>query len=229
MSGYEEPQKLVERGYDEVADAYAALEAEDAEWPRMRHLRELLSLLPSGAEVLDLGCGNGVPGMVAIEERHNGVGVDVSAAQIDRARANVPEARFIHRDMLGVSFDDASFDAIVSFYAIEHVPREEHGRLFKRFCRWLRPGGRLLFTLEAGGDEPGRTGEWLGVPMFFSYYDANATSTLLEQAGFVVERRDVESQLEGGREIEYVWFHARKPASVRGPRLTHWNPGGMRP
>ena len=204
---------MVERGYDEVADAYAALEADDVEWPRMRHLRELLSQLPIGGDVLDVGCGNGVPEMVAIQERHNGVGVDVSAAQIDRAREKVPEARFIHGDMLGVSFDDASFDAIVSFYAIEHVPREEHGRLLKRFYRWLRPGGRLLFTLEAGGDEPGRTAEWLGVPMFFSYHDADATTTLLEHAGFVVERREVESQLEGDREIEYVWFHARKSIS----------------
>lgn len=213
MPGHEEPQKLVQRGYDEVADAYAALEAEGAEWPRMRHLREVLSLLPRGAEVLDLGCGNGVPEMAAIQERHRGVGVDISAAQIERARLNVPEARFIHGDMLRVVFEDASFDAIVSFYAIEHVPREEHGPLFERFCRWLRPGGRLLFTLEAGGEEPGRTGEWLGVPMFFSYYDADATTTLLEEAGFVVERREIQSQSEGGREIEYVWFHARKSSS----------------
>ena len=139
----------MQRGYDEVADAYAALETQGAEWPRMRHLRNLLSILPSGADVLDL-------------------------------------------------------------YAIEHVPREEHGLLFERFCRWLRPGGRLLFTLEAGGDEPGRTREWLGVPMFFSYYDAQVTRTLLEQAGLFVERCDVESQLEGEREIEYVWFHACK-------------------
>lgn len=50
--------------------------------------------------------------------------------------------------------------------------------------------------------------------MFFSYYDADATTTLLEQAGFLVERREVESQLEGGREIEYIWFHVRKPANV---------------
>jgi SAM-dependent methyltransferase len=215
---HEKTKKLVERGYDEVADAYAALETEGAEWPRMRHLQELLSVLPSNGDVLDLGCGNAVPEMVAIKERHNGVGVDISAAQIARAHANVPGATFIHGDMLEVSFHDESFDAIVAFYAIEHVPRDEHARLFERFYRWLRPGGRLLFTLEAGGDEPGRTGEWLGVPMFFSYYDADATTTLLHHAGFVVERREVESQLEGSREIEYVWFHARKPAGREAVR-----------
>jgi cyclopropane fatty-acyl-phospholipid synthase-like methyltransferase len=209
----ERPQNLVEKGYDQVADDYAALESEGAEWPRTRHLRELLSLLPGDGDVLDLGCGNGVPEMLVIQERHSGVGVDISAAQVDRARQKVPEATFIRDDMLEVDVDAASFDAIVSFYAIAHVPREEHGRLFERLFGWLRPGGRFLFTLEAGGDEPGRTGEWLGVPMFFSYYDADTTTALLNQAGFVLEHCEVESQLEGGRAIEYVWFHARKPAS----------------
>jgi cyclopropane fatty-acyl-phospholipid synthase-like methyltransferase len=209
----EEPQELVERGYDEVADAYAALEARGAEWPRLRRLRELLSILPRGARVLDLGCGNGLPAMPAIQEAHEGVGVDVSAAQIDRARKNVPGATFVHGDMLDVCFDDASFDAIVSFYAVEHIPREQHAMLFERMHDWLRPDGRLLFTLEAGGDEPGCTEEWLGVPMFFSYYDTDVTTTLLEDAEFVVERCEFERQLEGGREVEYVWFAARKQAA----------------
>jgi cyclopropane fatty-acyl-phospholipid synthase-like methyltransferase len=215
MRGRGTPQEVVERGYDEVADAYAALEAEGDEWPRMRHLRELLSSLSPGGHVLDLGCGNGVPTMAAIQERHQGVGVDISAAQIARARTNVPGATFMHEDMSGVDFGDASLDAIVSFYAIEHVPREGHPQLFAKFYRWLRPGGRLLFTLEAGGDEPGRMGKWLNVEMFFSYYDVETTTALLQAAGFRVERAETESQLEGGRLIEYEWFHARKPLAKK--------------
>ena len=210
MGGNEGPQEMAARAYDEVADAYVTLERPGSEWPRLRHLRQLLSTLPEGADVLDLGCGNGIPTMLAIQERHRGVGVDISAAQIERARSAVPEARFIHSDMLAVDFDPESFDAIVSFYAVEHLPREEHPRLFERAYRWLRPGGRLLFTLEPD-DEPGRTGEWLGVPIFISGYDPETTAGLLVSAGFVVERRDLETQLEGDREIDYVWFAATKP------------------
>ena len=38
-------------------------------------------------------------------------------------------------------FPAGSFDAIVSFYAIFHIPRQEHLNLFRRFAQWLRPGG----------------------------------------------------------------------------------------
>jgi cyclopropane fatty-acyl-phospholipid synthase-like methyltransferase len=210
MGGTERPQEVVKRGYDLVADAYAALEREGAEWPRMTHLRELLATLPDAADVLDVGCGNGIPAMRAIAERHRGVGVDISGAQIERARTNVPTARFFHSDILDLEFEPGSFDAIVAFYTVEHLPREEHAHLFQRFYEWLRPGGRLLFTLEPD-DEPGRTGEWLGVPMFISAHDPEKTTALLEQTGFVVERRKLQSQLEGDREIEYVWLLALKP------------------
>jgi cyclopropane fatty-acyl-phospholipid synthase-like methyltransferase len=203
------PQDVVERGYDRVADAYAALERPGAEWPRLRRLQGLLARLPAGADVLDIGCGNGIPTMRAICERHSGVGVDISGEQIRRARANVPGGTFVQADIASLDFPESSFDAIVAFYTIEHVPRDRHADLFRRFRSWLRPGGYLLFTLEPY-DEPGRTGEWLGVPMFISSFDPETTVGVLAQAGFEVLSRDVESQLEGDREIEYLWVVARR-------------------
>ena len=104
--------------------------------------------------------------------------MDVSGVQIDMARKNVPDGHFIHSGITGSEFPANSFDAIVAFYAVEHVPREEHAELFTRFVHWLWPGGRLLFTLEPS-DEPGHTGEWLGVPMFLSYFDPDTTAQLL--------------------------------------------------
>lgn len=113
---------VVESGYDMVVEAYAGLEIEGHEWPRLRRLLELLDGLPEGSDVLDLGCGNGLPAMAAISERHRGVGVDISGAQIALARHNVPGATFVHADMSELDFPASSFDAIVSFYAIEHLP-----------------------------------------------------------------------------------------------------------
>jgi len=78
-----------------------------------------------------------------------------------------------------------------------------------RFLRWLKPGGRLMFTLEPY-DEPDRTDEWLGVPMFFSAFDPDRTAQLLADVGFTVTDRRIESQLEGEREIEYMWWTATK-------------------
>lgn len=52
-------------------------------------------------------------------------GVDLSDTMIERARELVPGARFLRGDVTSVDevdFDAASFDAVVSFYALIHLP-----------------------------------------------------------------------------------------------------------
>src|SRR5262245_4254669 len=131
-----DPKQLVAQGYNQVADAYAQLEHKTT-WPRMRWLEKLLAVLPSGASVLDLGCGSGDPADIAVARQHHVTGVDISETQIIKARQNVPAGRFLHMDLGSVSFPPASFDAVVSFYTLEHLPREEHGSIFGRIATWL--------------------------------------------------------------------------------------------
>jgi cyclopropane fatty-acyl-phospholipid synthase-like methyltransferase len=204
----QDPQELVARGYDRAAERYARLEGE-IEWPRMRWLGDLLARLPAGSPVLDLGCGSGIPATKAIAERHTAVGVDISARQIELAQANVPAAEFRRADLLSLEFPPGSFDAVVAFYTLDHIPREQLPPLLARLSRWLRPGGFLLFTVEVD-DQPGVVGQWLGVPMFFSSFDAATTRRLVQGAGFEILREEIEAQLEGGREVSYLWVLARR-------------------
>ncbi|HXF62329.1 MAG TPA: methyltransferase domain-containing protein [Caldilineaceae bacterium] len=202
------PKQVVEQGYDQVADAYARLE-QDTAWPRMRWLEKLLALLSPGASVLDLGCGSGDPADVALAQQHHVTGVDISAAQLAKARQNVPTGTFLHADIGSVAFPPASFDAVVSFYALEHLPREEHAPLLERMATWLKPGGYLLLGTEAS-ELPGGVGTWLGVPMFFSSFDAGTLLRLIGEAGLMVQETATEPQVEQGREIDYLWVLARK-------------------
>ena len=199
---------IVSAGYHRVADRYEALERE--EWPRVRRLRELLALLPESFGVLDVGCGNGRPGLATIAERHRATGIDISAVQSERARQNVPEATVLQGDVLTTTFEESSFDAIVSFYAVEHIPRCRHPELFGSFFTWLRPGGRLLFTIEARARHD-TVGEWLGEPMFFSQFSPQETLELIRAAGFEAISSELETQREGDAEIEYAWILARRP------------------
>jgi SAM-dependent methyltransferase len=50
-----------------------------------------------------------------------------------------------HEDVQALSFRDASFDLVLSFDVLEHVPFPQ--RAFKELFRVLAPGGRLLFTV----------------------------------------------------------------------------------
>ena len=152
--GTDDPGRLVAAGYDHAAERYAALEAPEAPWPRAERLNNLLVRLPAGAHVLDAGCGNGIPALQLISERHRATGVEISKTQAALARRNAPEARVIHSSLADVAFAAGTFSAITAFSVIDHVPRDRHGELFRRFAEWLRPGGYLLFTVEPY-DEPG--------------------------------------------------------------------------
>jgi ubiquinone/menaquinone biosynthesis C-methylase UbiE len=133
--------------------------------------------------------------------------VDISGAQIELARRNVPEATFIQADLSAVELPEAAFDAVFSFYAIDHVPRAEHAELFRSMHRWLKPGGVLLLSVEAG-DEPAVTGNWLGAPMFFSHFDEETTIALARATGFTITETSVEEQFEGDHAVPYLWLLA---------------------
>lgn len=208
MSNSNDPKQVVARGYDQVAEAYARLEEEGAEWPRMRWLRKLLNRLEPGSSVLDLGCGSGDPADVEIAKTHQVTGVDISETQIRLAKINVPTERFIHSDLGSVAFPVESFDAVISFYTLEHLPRDEHRNVFERIAQWLKAGGYFLLCTEAN-ESAGVQAEWLGVSMFFSFFDSETLKHLIQEVGFEILEAATETQLEGGHEVSYLWVLAQ--------------------
>ena len=203
-----DPKRVVERGYDQITYKYARLKGK-IKWPRMRWLSQMLGRLRPGSSVLDLGCGSGDPADIEIAQKHKVTGVDISQAQIDLALRNVPSGRFIHGDAGSVEFPVNSFDAVVSFYTLEHIPRVEHETILRRIHDWLQPGGFLLISTEAGEAE-GVIAQWLGAPMYFSCFDPETVKQLVCKAGFEIVETAIETQVEQSTEIPYLWVLARK-------------------
>lgn len=104
----------------------------------MRWLAWLLHQLESGPSILDLGCGSGDPADVEIAKNHKITEVDIFEVQIKLAQENIPSGVLIHEDVSKIDFLLASFDAVVSFYTLEHIPREEHSELFRLALRLAR-------------------------------------------------------------------------------------------
>jgi cyclopropane fatty-acyl-phospholipid synthase-like methyltransferase len=216
-----DPKDIVERGYDRIVDRFAEWQRAIEGSERLERLDDLLRRLPLRPTVLELGSGAGVRSTRILAERGRLTGVDLSSEQVKRARERLPEARFIHGDVMSVEFAPETFDAVVSFYVLNNLPREELGALFARIHGWLRPGGWLLASLPAT-DNPGWRGEWLGVEMFFSGYDAETTLGLARDAGLEVVEHSLETMLEpdweDGRvgdtycEVRWLWLLARRPA-----------------
>ena len=100
--------------------------------------------VPSNADVLELGCGAGVPGTELLSSRcRNVIANDISSAQIELAKSRVGATNvdFSQEDMTKLEFEPGSFDAVVAFYSIIHLPREEQAILFQNIYSWLRYGG----------------------------------------------------------------------------------------
>jgi len=88
-----------------------------------------------------------MPMTAALALERTVTGVDISGTQLEMARRNAPSATFIHADMTSLAFEPGSFDAVVAFYSLTHVPRDEHLPLLERIRTWLRPGGLFLASM----------------------------------------------------------------------------------
>ena len=190
--------EIVRAGYDKIADIYTKDRETFDNWSE---LQEFCSRLPANARVLDVGCGTGIP--VAKYLIANGievVGIDLSKEMISVAGKNVPEAEFIQMNMTELGFRERSFDAVLSCYAIFHVPREKHAAIFRSFDSVLMPQGTMLISV--GATEWEEVEDYYGVDMFWSHYEPAKSESLITDAGFKIEfGRTVET---GGERHHWV-------------------------
>jgi len=204
-------RRTVESGYDQMAEKYLA--TRDPYDPlALMALEDLASFLPAAAVVLDLGCGAGVPVTRWLADRGFTVtGVDVSARQVELARTNVPEGTFLKADMTELAFAPETFDAVVAFDSIIHVPRAEHPALLAGVYRWLKPGGVFLATMTVT-DYEGRDEDWggWGAPMVWSHYDSKANVAMLREAGFEIHYAEPRTGLGTGDAETWLWVLASK-------------------
>ncbi len=182
-----DPKKVVRDGYDRIAESY--LTARPGDGADMALLGDLTQRLPSGAAVLDAGCGAGFPLSSDLTRRgFRVVGLDISANQLGLAQANLGARELVQADLVDLPFGEASFDAVVSYYAIIHLPRSSHAGVFSEFHRVMRGGGVALLCLGWTDNPADHDPEsWLGAPMFWSHYDADTNLRLLQESGFAIE------------------------------------------
>ena len=209
-----DPKRIVADGFDRIAETYAAWVERNGIGHREAHLALLEAELADGARVLDLGCGAGVPIARRLAERFEVTGVDISERQVELARRNVPGATFIHGDMAAQSFPAGSFDAVVAFFSIFHLPREEHGAMFAAIASWLRPGGYLVASTGTYSDPGTNEHDWLGAPMYWSFYPSARSLELIRASGLeIVQAREATSD-EDGQPERFLWIVARKPSQL---------------
>jgi SAM-dependent methyltransferase len=215
-TGTLDPKTVVAAGYDRIAERYLAWSALRPSEARLRALTLADALIPRDADVLELGCGAGIPMTRTLARGRRLTGVDISATQIRLARENVPEATFRQDDMTSLELAAGSFDAVVAFYTLTHVPREELGGLLGRIYGWLRPGGVFIASFGVEDDPGGIESGWLGVDMYFSQFSARVNRRLVAAAGFDIESAEVLTEPEDRFDARFLWVVARVPDESAG-------------
>lgn len=112
---------------------------------------DFLDLKP-GETVLDLGSGAGMDAFLAarrVGPTGRVIGVDMTPAMLERARAHAAEAGFTRVEFLqgrleALPLPDGSVDAVTSNCVINLVP--DKSVVFREIVRVLRPGGRLVIS-----------------------------------------------------------------------------------
>ncbi|MBA4804160.1 MAG: class I SAM-dependent methyltransferase [Brevundimonas sp.] len=103
--------------------------------------------LPSGAAVLDIGCGSGAPvGTALVGAGLQVWGVDASPALVDAFRRRLPGSPVACEPAESSAFFGRRFDGAVAIGLLFLLPAEDQLRLLHRVAEALEPGGRFLFT-----------------------------------------------------------------------------------
>ena len=110
-----------------------------------------------GRDVLDVGCGEGYVARRLIAAGARVTGIDPLAGAIETARAagDAQDTRvtFVDGTAEALPFDDASFDTVVFFNSLHHVPVDSMGLALEVAARVLRDGG-VLYVQEPVAEGP---------------------------------------------------------------------------
>jgi ubiquinone/menaquinone biosynthesis C-methylase UbiE len=177
-------KETVKAGYNKIANAYLATRSEFSEDVRL--LDNLAQKLTKGDRILDAGCGAGVPVTRFLCQSFRVIGADFAEVQVKLAHQLVPQAQFVCQDITKLGFQDDTFNAICSYYAIIHIPRKAHEEIFQSFYRLLKPFGWILLCLGAEDLEEDIVEDYLGARMYCSHFDAETNIRLIRKSGFEI-------------------------------------------
>lgn len=122
-----------------------------ADIKRLNFIIETLKVhLPSGADVLDVGCGNGIISRSLGKIGFNVRGIDVSEKTIEKARAlnKYPNVKFEVVSAEQLIADGTQYQAIICSEVLEHL--KEPGKLVSILHQVLHSDGVLIVTVPNG-------------------------------------------------------------------------------
>ena len=114
-------------------------------------------MIPScGKRALIVGCGLGDDAEWMAEQGFDVTAFDISRSAIEECGRRFPASRVTYETVdlfQAPSAWDTSFDVVVEVYTLQVLPRTLRSRAIETICRFVSPGGTLLFIARARSEE----------------------------------------------------------------------------
>ncbi len=185
------------------------------------------AFLPSGGHVLDMGAGTGRATLMILEARPRATVVALDSfgesyvehfgkaagggQVVDQGRTRLLEnlsaagveqrAIILPGDMRQMPVESASFDGVVSSYAIDHLGRDGRSKALSEAMRALKPGGQFLLMVI--DKDVWFNLAWGPLMLHHGLPGHERWAGFLRDAGFQIT--------ESGRHPATLYFLARKP------------------
>ena len=166
----------------------------DYDWSSDEAKAQAIACIPRlDGDILELCIGGGAFARKIPAGYRSYTGIDLSQSLLGALKSRMPHVNAVHGDAQELQFPDASYDAVLVFSGLHHLPRFE--RTLAHAFRVLRPGG-CFFCFEPNDRA------WYRAPMRFLrskkavrdfikiysedeiYLDPDEIRKALERAGF---------------------------------------------
>ena len=111
--------------------------------------------------------------------------LDSSLEMIARYRGNFPAVPARCVRVQAAHFPAASFEAVVAWGVLFHMPEADQEGVIRKVAEWLKPGGWFLFT--SGNVEGTSEGEMNGVSFRYVSLGVKTYRHLIDRAGMYLE------------------------------------------
>jgi SAM-dependent methyltransferase len=136
---------------EERARAYATLQFPGTYYLAFRDLPALIRHYNHGRRALDFGCGAGRSTRFLKNLGFAVIGVDISQAMLDQARALDPSGEYyLVRDSIVGEFAPGSFDVILAAFTFDNIPTDEaKANALSGLSNLLAPDGSLFLVVSS--------------------------------------------------------------------------------
>ena len=191
------PDRIAEL-YQRHALAFDA--ARRRSFPERAWLDRFARSIPSGGEVLDLGCGGGEPvARYLIDRGYRLTGIDIAPSMVKLARTRVARHRWIEADMRKFGAESNAYDGIIAWSSLFHLDQEAQAKLIPRMAIWLKRGGVALFNTCP--DNSIRIGEFEGEALFHASLAPGEYRALFARSGLAELAHRIEDPDCGGMSV----------------------------